>query len=275
MPADGRGGSLVLPGPQMVVRVSPDDGEVRVYPVGQPALVRDQWQCGAKYFQHTYSSHLGFCLDGEGGRDLGAGRSGFSLDGKDWAFRAQPYPIRMETDHVASVYEMDFAAVTNAKSRSPFREFGQITTHTLIGDAGEIHVFWHNSARPVYLYCGGYGVSVAGTGEPRVDKDAAAVTVHGSRAQSTLCLLAGPVGRVNVELLTPRTGWQHTHLFGGRGAYPYWRSDQPVAPGAPVVIRADGARGRPIADVTVSVTCQPEAVLVRYEGREYRVPLPY
>jgi hypothetical protein len=37
---------------------------------------------------------------------------------------------------------------------------GELTTHTLIGESGEVHVFWHSSPKPAFLYLGGYGISV-------------------------------------------------------------------------------------------------------------------
>ena len=65
IPADGAGGKFAVPGAQFTIRISPIDGEGRLFPVGQPfAMDRKRWQTGAKYDQHGYSSYLGFCVLG-------------------------------------------------------------------------------------------------------------------------------------------------------------------------------------------------------------------
>jgi len=268
----------VLRGPQMVVRASARDGESRVYSVGQPFghdKPRDCWQRGEKYFQHAYSNRLGFCLCGEGGQELGAGRTGFSIDGRNWSYRTQPYPIQLRCDHVASVYEMDFRAAADADSRSPLNEFGELTTHTLIGEAGEVHVFWHNSARPVYLHVGGYGIRVANRSKLTIDESENRVTLQAAPYQSALRVIDAPEGSLKVERLRPRTGWRHTHLYGGQGAFPYWRSEDPVHPGVAVAVYVDGSQGRPIFDLPIKVTRIPEFIVVHYEDTDFRIPFPF
>ena len=91
LPADGMGGTKALPGAEMLVKVNPHDGEVRLFPVGQPASHWGMWQREIKYCQHAYSSYLGWCATGEGGQDLGAGRTGYSLDGERWSWRTAGY----------------------------------------------------------------------------------------------------------------------------------------------------------------------------------------
>jgi len=155
MPADGSGGRIALPGAQMVLKVSPVDGEVRNYILGEPVGHEGMWQRGIKYFQHSYSSYLGWCALGEGGPDLGAGRTGISYNGTDWHFRTNPRPIKVDPFHSISEWDFMFLDI-----EPRFEDFGSIITHTLIGENGELHIFWHTSARPAYLWIGGYGISV-------------------------------------------------------------------------------------------------------------------
>ena len=158
MPADGPGGRIALPGAQMLLKVSPVDGEARLYPVGQTHTHWGAWQRGVKYCQHAYSSYLGWAVTGEGGPDLGAGRTGFSLDGKSWKFRERPRMVEVSEDHLFSREILEFP--DEPFKAQGYDDYGEIYTHTLVGDDGEVHVFWHDSGRPLRLYIGGYGISV-------------------------------------------------------------------------------------------------------------------
>jgi hypothetical protein len=158
MPADGAGGKVALPGPQFTIRVSPVDGEARMFPVGQPwGKDRDMWQAGAKYDQQAYSSFLGFCVQGEGGADIGAGRSGYYYDGKTWFYRERAKPILVSPNHLVSQYTLK---QNKSADSTALENRDEMVTHTLIGNDGEVHVFWHNYPDPIYLYLGGYGISV-------------------------------------------------------------------------------------------------------------------
>jgi hypothetical protein len=274
IPADGAGGRVALLGPQMVVRVRPRDGEARLFPVAQPFMHHGRWQRGAKYCQHAYSSDLGFCLDGEGGQELGAGRTGFSLDGQRWVFRARPYATRMDQDHIAGVYEMDFEAASGSQSKLGSQEFGEITTHTLIGEAGEVHVFWHNSTRPVYLHLGGYGITVADAQLLTTGETPNQIIVGGPEGRSVLRILRGPQGDLQRELLEPREGWLHTHLFGGKGVFPYWQSAAPVAPHIPVVAYVDGAKDG-LEVPPCQVTYMQGRLSIQLEGRIHQIQVPW
>lgn len=242
MPADGEGGTLTLPGAEMVVRVSPIDGEARLFPVGQHFTHHGRWQRGTKYCQHAYSSAIGWCALGEGGEDLGAGRTGYAEDGQPWTYRDNPSGKLITRDHVASAYPLNTHAAPAAKSAP--RSQGEIVTHTFIGDAGEVHVFWHTREQAVRLYLGGYGINVHDEGslESRLSPDVA--HIRGASNHSLMKRLAGPPGTFEARTLRPREGFLHSHLFGGIGAFPFWRSDAPVGPRVPVAIYVDGARGR-------------------------------
>jgi hypothetical protein len=170
---------------------------------------------------------------------------------------------------------MDFDAASDADSRSPLGEFGQVTTHTLIGDAGEVHVFWHNSARPVYLHVGGYGIRVASRSQSHVDETEKSVSLAAGTTHSALRVLEGPAGSLYVKFLQPRSGWRHAHLYEGQGAFPYWRSKSTVAPGVAVVAHVDGGRGHPLADAAIQVTRSSGCILVGYDGAEHRIPFPF
>ncbi len=267
MPADGAGGAVALSGQGMVLRVRASDGDARMYPVAQPFGHMGSWQRNIKYAQMAYSSSLGWCALGEGGLDLGAGRNGVSVDGVKWILRDRPRALLVETNHLVSTCEIDSAGVQN--------EFGEVMTHTLITPEGEIHIFWHNCARPLYLYLGGYGISIPHGQEMQREVSANGLMIHGDGNYSVMTVLQAPAGEIKADLLEPRPGWRHAHLFGGKGAFPYWQSTAPVQPHQPVVIYVDGSREH--APVIPRVTIQTEAGHVRIEVDDivYEVKIPY
>lgn len=270
MPADGAGGRVALPGAQMTIRVSPVDGEVRLYPVGEPVGHEGRWQRGVKYFQHAYSSFLGFAAAGAKGPDLGAGRTGVSYDGKRWQYRTNPRPIRVDPYHVVSDYPIRLGNVEKG-----FEEFGEVVTHTLIGDDGEVHVFWHTSARPAYLTVGGYSISVPEGQRLATRTDAHTLLIQGGENRSVIRFLHGPPGELEWELLEPRKGWHYSHIFGGRGAWPYWKSREPVPPNTPVAVYVNGTRNRPAIVPRIEVRSDPGRLRIRFEGVERTVRVPY
>jgi len=271
MPADGAGGRLALPGAQVVMKVSPQDGEAKVYPLGQPIGHAGQWQRGIKYFQHSYSSYLGWCALGSGGPDLAAGRSGTSVDGKRWSLRRNPRPLKVDSHHSASIYDINMQILN-----PELEDFGQVITHTLIGESGEVHLFWHNSARPLYMKLGGYGISVAhGKKLKRTADVDDRLIIRAGRYSSAMEILDAPPGAIQVEELKPRQGWGHAHLFGGNGAFPYWQSTKPVPPNVPVVIYVSGARDRKIVRPELSLKNSAGQVGVSLEGTLYNIRVPY
>jgi len=269
MPADGAGGRIALPGAEMAIRVSPLDGEARLFPVGQRMGHRGQWQRGIKYCQHAYSSYLGYCALGEGGEDLGAGRTGTSFDGKRWHYRSRPRAIQVDTRHLISDYEIFVDTLDIA-----LEDFGDLITHTLIGESGEVHVFWHNCARPIYLHLGGYGISVPHGGKLETKSLDNALVVSGGENHSVLRVLQGPPGTIRYRLLEPRPGWTHSHSFGGKGAFSYWRSDKPVPPNTPVAFYVDGTRSRPPAEPKISLRSHRDRLQVKFEGETYSIKIP-
>jgi hypothetical protein len=272
IPADGAGGRKALPGARMSVKVSPVDGEARLYPVGQPFSHWGTWQRGEKYCQLAYSSYLGWCVTGEGGEELGAGRTGISFDGSKWHFRERPEPLQVDTHHLIS--REAIPAPGPEEMDTLYDDFGEIMTHTLIGNGGEVHVFWHTDGRPLWMHLGGYGISVPHGSEPSVDQSAGELTVRGGENSSMMRVIHAPQGKLAWRVLEPRKGWLHTHNQQGRGAFPWWQSDQPVPGNTPVVVFVEGARGRSIAPPQVSVCLEDEALTVTFEGIDYKIDIP-
>ena len=263
MPADGAGGTVTLPWEGMMLRVRASDGEARMYPVSQPFGHTGRWQRNIKYAQLAYSSSLGWCAQGEDGPDLGAGRNGVSLDGVKWALRDRPQALQVETNHLASFCEIDPAAVNN--------EFGDVITHTVVTRAGEVHVFWHNCAKPLYLYLGGYGISVPHGQNLRQNPSGRSLLIEGGGNYSVMELLHAPPGELKANLIEPRPGWLHAHLFGGKGAFPCWRSSEPVNPNIPVVIYIDGTRGRSPVVPQITVQTSPGTMRIKVDDVQYEV----
>jgi hypothetical protein len=264
IPSDGAGGKLAVPGAQFTIRVSPIDGEARLYPAGQPFKHdRKYWQIGTKYDQYAYSSYLGFCTVGEGGNAIGAGRLGFSENGNDWDYCERASPVRVEADHVASRYLF-----------VPGSYCG-ITKHTLIGNEGEVHVFWHNNPEPIYLSMGGHGISVPHSEVLNEEKTTDGLLISSREYYSVIRPINSSDGMLEAEMLLPVDGWQHTHLFGGKGAYPYWKSEDPVPPLSPAIIYTNGTRRREPNPVAVKFLENPGLVRVQFEGKWYLIELPF
>ncbi len=273
MPADEAGGRVPLPAAQMLVKVSPIDGEARLYPVGQPFSHWGSWQRGIKYCQHAYSSYLGWCATGDGGPDLGAGRTGTSFDSQNWHFRERPRAIQVTDDHLISVEDIPVPDTEGADT--VWYDFGEVITHTLVGTSGEVHVFWHNSARPAYLYLGGYGISVPHGENLQREAGENSLRIHGGECHSTMKVIQAPEGKLEFELLEPRTGWKHSHNFGGRGAFPHWQSSQPVSSNTIVAIYVDGTRGRLPSDPLITASENKGLLRVKFEGKTYLIRVPY
>jgi len=269
IPADATGGKAVLPGAEMTVRVSPVDGDARLYPVGQPCS-RTVWQSPVKYCQHAYSSTLGFCLTGEGGEDLGANRTGYSFDGKKWLYRFQPRPLLIETDHVASAYKLK---PTDENDRTPDFQRDDLITHTLIGNDGELHIFWHNYPEPIYLSLGGYGIPVPKAGDFKKSVNNGGILIQGGDYYSILHPVCAPEGTISAVLLQPRDGWEHTHLFGGLGAYCSWQSADGVPPHTPVAIFVNGAKARVPDKGLINVEKRSGYLSVTFEGKDYEIKI--
>ena len=272
IPADGDGGRKALPGAQMVVKVSPADGEARMYPVGQPFAHWGQWQRGEKYCQLAYSSYLGWCITGEGGRELGAGRNGISFDGKRWHYRERPTPIQVDTHHLISTEVIPER--NSEEDDTVMYDFGEVVTHTLVGDAGEVHIFWHTSAKPVWMYLGGYGISVPHGQQLRTVRHSGSLALVGGPNNSLMKTVFAPDGSLSGELLEPREGWKHSHNHGGRGAFPHWQSSAPVASNTPVVIYVDGSRGRDLSAPDIKVETAEQTLTVTFEGKTYEIIVP-
>lgn len=270
MPADGAGGRLPLPGAQMALKVSPIDGEARNYIAGGPIGHAGQWQRGTKYFQHSYSSYLGWCVTAERGPELGQGRSGVSLDGALWKWRSNPRPIFVEPDRVVSSWDFSLSGPD-----ANFEHFGTVTTHTLIGDEGELHVFWHNSATPLYLWMGGYGISVPhGTTAEQNHAADSTFEVHTGRYHSYIRHVFGPEGKSETREVEPQPGFLHSHLFGGCGVFPRWISSLKVSPHEPVVVYVHGTRDREPLISDITARRDSDRLKITFEGRQWTVALP-
>ncbi len=259
MPADNEDRIRVVAGAQLVLKTNHRRGEARLFPIGSPRHNQVTWETSTKYYQHAYSSVLGWAGTGAAGPELAQGRSGVSLDGRTWAYRTQSAPIFISERHNADKYAADLGE----------RGRAQVITQTLIGSQGEVHMVYHTFPKPLYIRVAGYGVSSPhGT--------AAAQEIRGdtlrlntrSGYQSLLSVLSAPSGKLEMVEVTPREGWNHSHLFGGIGVFPQWTSRQPVPPKTPVVFYVDGARDETIEIPSFEVfrDRMEEGLWVRFEG---------
>lgn len=273
VPADGIGGTIAVEAAQLSIRVSPVDGEVRLFPAGQPwAQERNKWQTGAKYDQHAYSSYLGFCVLGEDGADIGAGRTGYSYDGIKWFYRERAKPIQISTNHLISRYTLK---PEGESELIPEDNRDEIITHTLIGKDGEVHIFWHNYPEPVYLYLGGYGISLPFNKSLDTLVQKNEILIHGGDYYSVIQAVKVPNGKFESTVFHPREGWNHTHLFGGQGAFPFWHSDLPVQPNVPLIFYVNGTRNRKPVENSVEVVKNGSVLKIRFEGKWESMHIPF
>ena len=260
IPADGLGGTITLSGAELTIRVSPLDGEARLFPVGQPFTHgREKWQTGIKYDQYSYSSYLGFCVNGEGGPDIGAGRSGYSFDGKTWHFRERAETILVCDRHIIDKYSLGQKSIYD------------IITHTIIGDDGELHVFWHNYPDSIYLYLGGYGINVLSGQSLTDERNGNTIKINGGDYYSVIQSIRSPEGKFDAMRLVPREGWRYSHLFGGEGAFPFWKSSKPVPPNIPLIFYTNGTRGRRPVIGNIVVEVEGNILIIQFEGKSYTI----
>ena len=269
MPADIAGGKVAVEGAQFSLNVSPVDGDARLYPAGQP-FDRTIWQSPVKYNQHAYSATIGFCLTGEGGEDIGAGRTGYSYDGKQWMYRLRSRTLFIKPDHIASVYHLQSI---EKEDRTPEFQKDELITHTLIGNDGEVHIFWHNYPDPLYLSVGGYGISIPNGDTLQETPSEQGLCIHGGDYYSTIQAVCTPEGNLYSTLLTPRKGWKHTHLFGGLGAYCSWQSKAGVPPHTPVVVYVNGTKDRVPANVKINVARIYDGLVITFEGKQFQIKI--
>lgn len=270
MPADRGEHARVIRGAEMVARVRAD-GEARLYPVRQPfSRAHQHWQRGVKYQQHAYSSTLGWCALGEG-TDLGAGRTGISLDGTNWVYRDHARTLSLAEDHVASAWGFD----VNLSYQPALDDRYELITHTLIGRSGEVHVFWHQSPQPVFLHLGGYGIGAPDAEAFRVEQSAQQIALHAPKYHSVLRVCQAPAGALTADILTPRPGWSSAHLFETTGGFPVWRSAAPVAANTPVVIYVDGGRARAPHSPEIKIEHAPGKLTVHFDGQSHIIATPW
>ena len=218
---------------------------------------------------------LGWCALGEGSPDLGAGRTGYSVDGGNWIYRSNPTVLEISSHHVASGCALDEPARPGeqaAPSATP-KLSGRIITHTLIGAGGEVHVLWHTCPTALRLHLGGYGINVSDEPRLRRDTDAKSLLIAGEDRQSRMEIVDGPAGAFAVEVLAPRPGWRHSHLFGGIGAFPYWRSAVPVPALTPVILHVDGAVGRRLGACSAALQRSGPSLSLSFEGKTFNLSI--
>jgi hypothetical protein len=270
MPADGGEHTVVINGAEMVAHVLAD-GEARLYPAAQPfSRAHDHWQRGVKYEQHAYSSALGWCTLGEG-TDLGAGRTGVSVDGKTWQYRDHARTLSLAADHLASAWTFDVPLTYQPAADDRY----DLVTHTLIGPWGELHVFWHRSPEPLYLHLGGYGIGSPDTGSVQARLDFRQIELRTPEYHSELRVYEAPAGALSHDVLTPRDGWTHAHLFERVGTFPLWRSRAPVPANTPVAIYVDAGRTHPAHVPEIRLQHAPGQLTVHFDGRTHVITTPW
>ncbi len=220
-------------GAEMVLKSDGERGEARMLNVGEPFYHRRVWQAGSKYYQHTYSSSVGYALSGDLGPELAAGRTGLSRDGETWVFRTWPRVLNVDEKGAAS--EWDAGAVDPSLS-------GTVVTETQFLDRGEVHVFRHTAEEDRFLTIGGYAVPIPHGEEPEIRQGEDELIVRSATHWTVMRVRTNVPGGLELEEVRPRPGFRHAHIFGGWAAFPRWTSAEPVAPGVEVTVYVDAAR---------------------------------
>lgn len=231
---------IAVRGAQMSLKTGGSRREARMYIAGGLFRHAHTWEAGGKYFQHAYSSTLGFAMTGLKGLELSVGRTGISPDGETWVYRTKPRML-----------EMSPAGCRSEWNPGLFHEGfeGRVVTESFFLDEGELHVFTHFSKRAMFLRLGGWSVRLQGGDRresPRIRQDDDGMFSICSDFNTSVILslpeFGGMAGRVECMVQEPRAGFSHTHLFGGIGCWPQWTSAEPVAPGQTVAVFVDAAR---------------------------------
>jgi hypothetical protein len=71
--------------------------------------------------------------------------------------------------------------------------------------------------------------------------------------------------------LVPREGWRYSHLFGGEGAFPFWKSSKPVPPNIPLIFYTNGTRGRRPVIGNIVVEVEGNILIIQFEGKSYTI----
>lgn len=242
-PADSATSSrIAVRGAQMTFKTGGPRRESRLYVAGELFRHVGIWESGMKYFQHSYSSKIGFAMAGIHGPEISAGKTGISADGQTWVYRAKPRMLAISR-----------AGCRNEWTPGIFHDGfdGRVVTESFFLEAGELHVFAHFSSCPLFLRIGGWSVRLQNAGQreaPRIEQEEGGMfAVHSGFNSSFLLPLAeasGVAGRVECVVQEPREGFVHTHLFGGIGCWPQWTSAAPVPPGRPVAFFVDAVRSQ-------------------------------
>ena len=259
LPVEINSGVEILRSPKMVLKRNAESGECRLFKAGSQFDHYDKLQRNAKYFGHAYSSALGFIVTGEGGPKLVANASAVSSDGKNWSFRDNPTALDFNENEVVSRYDIkeEIAGCD-----------GYVITNTYIGKSGEVHVVYHTADKPLYIRVGGYGVQVPHGDKSVSSSDKNSILVSSTTMSSTIKVLGGVEGTLQVETVEPRPEFEDAHLFGGSSAFPYWSSNKPVPRCQAIVLYVNGARGTlPTEQVKVAVTDDNEQIDLEFNGR--------
>lgn len=230
----------VVHGAQMTLQTGGARREARLYSAGEQFRHFRVWEAGMKYYQHTYSSKIGFVMAGLGGPVLPAGKTGISIDGKTWVYRTKPRMVRMNRNGCLSEWNPGLFCA---------RFDGRVVTESFFLDEGELHVFTHFSSQPMYLRLGGWSIRLQNGDSreaPQIQHDAEGRFTASSAFNTSLLLplpeLSGINGSTECLVQEPERGFVHTHLFGGIGGWTQWTSDRPVEPGCPVAVFVDAFR---------------------------------
>ena len=101
------------------------------------------------------------------------------------------------------------------------------------------------------------------------------LVISGGGNHSVIRVIQGPPVTLDQVLLAPRPGWTHSHSFGGRGAFCYWRSDNPVPPNTVTAVYVDGTRGRSPKEPIISLRSNRDLLQVTFDGETYSVKIPF
>lgn len=271
-PADLKGGRKAIKAGGFVLNVRPD-GDARIYFAGQ-TYDRTHWQASAKYMQEAYSADLGFCVTGGNSAPTGQGMTGWSSNGKDWMYRWRTRTTLLEEDHISCYWHMVPNYKMNRSEGTPEFDCQKVFSHTLIGERGEVRIFWHDNPDPVYLRSGGYGIQLPLSGDFSNNSSKRGIELSTGDKRSVMRQIYGPEGTLEAVVQRPEKGWTNTHLFGGLGAWPRWESKEGVPPFTPVVLFIDGSvHGEsPLPDIRVVRTS--EGLEIHFEGNHYQIEMP-
>jgi hypothetical protein len=228
LPADNSENILTrIDGPKFIIQQH--EGNARLFCFEQPRTSQ-YWQLSIKYGQQVFDGSLGFGLVGEKGVDPGFNRIGYSFDKSSWCYRNIFFCEELTDRYGISSWAVCEDAISEGL------EIGHMYQCTIPGNDIDIHIVYHTCHTPIYLSFG--GLCINSEGESKKLKCFEGVKQKGIKTEqyfSAIMQLSSASGNLDSVSIKPEHQKYASHLFGGTGVFPIWKSNEAITPNQPLI----------------------------------------